>query len=182
MKRLMSVTIFVACLLAVSPIIRAQDCNFTTWDLRGTYTMQGSGWIDLSKVLAGVPGLPPLPTGFVPMSWVGTHTYDGVGGGGGSLIVNAGGIQLSASFVGLKYSIGPNCSVQASFSMKMNELPQTLPPLGPVTRLLVPVWKQYGLWGMPPALELHMIWQGAVPGASPSPVVDSGVSYRISTQ
>ena len=180
MTRLISVTMVNACLLAVVPVVGAQDCNLTMADLRGTYTMSGSGSIDLSKALAGVPGLPPLPTGFAPMSWVGTQTFDAVGGGGGSVTVNGGGLQMSASLVGLKYSVGPNCIVQATFSLKVNELPPSVPPIGPMTRLMVPVWTQAAWWVQ--ALELHMIFQGTPPGAPTGPLVDSGVAYRISMQ
>jgi len=88
MKRMVSATIFSICLLAVSPIVRAQSCsNLTNSDLRGTYTMMGSGWVDLSKVMAGIPGLPAMPPGFVPMSWVGVSIFDGQGVGTGWLSV-----------------------------------------------------------------------------------------------
>jgi len=178
MKKVVSVVMFAASLLAVSEGVRAQDCSsLTNSDLRGTYTMSGSGWIDLSKFLAGIPGLPPLPTGFIPMSWVGAHTLDGIGSGSGWVSFNGGGNQMSASLVGMKYSIKPDCSAQVSFSMKINELPQSVPPLGPFTRLVVPVLKQDGRW--PPPLELHLIWQGTAPGAPTSPAIDSGVAYRI---
>lgn len=181
MKRLISVAMFGACLLAFSPLVRAQNCsNLTNSDLRGTYTMSGSGWIDLSKFLAGIPGLPPLPSGFIPMSWVGAHTFDGAGGGSGWVSFNGGGNQMSASLVGLKYSISQTCSVQVSFSMKINELPQSVPPIGPFTRLAVPVWKHDGVWF--PSLEFHMTWQGTAPGTPTGPVVDSAVSSRISMQ
>lgn len=183
MKRIVSVAMFVTCLLAVSPVVRAQNCsNLTNYDLRGTFTMSGSGWIDLSKFLAGIPGLPPLPTGLIPMSWVGTETLDGVGGGGGWVSFNGGGNQMSASIVNKKYSIQPDCTIQTIFSLKVNELPPSVPPIGPITRLMVPVVKREGPEWMPPTLELHMIWQGTAPGAPTAPVVDSGVAYRISMQ
>jgi len=175
MKRIVSVAMFAAGLLAVSEGARAQDCsNLTNYDLRGTYTMSGSGWIDLSKMLAGVPGLPTLPTGFIPLSWVGAPTWNGAGGGGGWVSVNAGGNQMSASFVGMKYSIKSDCSIQASFSMKINELGGIT--IGPFPRLMVPVVKPDG------ALELRMIFLGTPPGAPTGPSVDSGVAYRISLQ
>jgi hypothetical protein len=183
MKRIVSVAIFGACLLAISPAVRAQNCsNLTNYDLRGTYTMSGSGWVDLSKFLAGIPGLPPLPTGFIPMSWVGTETLDGVGGGSGSVSFNGGGNQMSASFVDKKYSIEPDCTVQASFSLKINGLPGN-PVIGPFKRLMVPVLKEV-VWQpilrLPPELELHMIWLGTAPGTPTGPVVDSAISHRIS--
>jgi hypothetical protein len=182
MKRIVSVAIF-ACLLAISPAVRAQSCSYlTNYDLRGTYTMSGSGWVDLSKFLAGIPGLPPLPAGFIPMSWVGTETLDGVGGGNGWVSFNGGGNQMSASFVNKKYSIQPDCTVQASFSLKINGLPGN-PVIGPFSRLMVPVVKYEGFssW-MPWVLELHMIWQGTAPGTPTGPVVDSAIAHRISMQ
>ena len=179
MKQIVSVAVFGAVLLA-SPPIGAQDCSaLTNYDLRGTYTMSGSGYMDLSKFLSGIPGLPPLPTGFVPFSWVGAHTWDGVGGGSGWVSLNVAGNQMNASFVGLKYSINPNCAIDVSFSMKINELQGVT--VGPVSRLMVPVMKQEGAWGMPPALELHMIFAGTAPGTA-GVGLDSGVSYRISMQ
>ena len=181
MKRIVSVAMFAASLLAVSEGVRAQDCSsLTNSDLRGTYTVSGSGWVDLSKLLAGIPGLPPLPAGFIPMSWVGAFTLDGAGGGGGWVSFNGGGNQMSASIVNKKYSIKPDCSIQETFSLKINELPPAVPPIGPFTRLLVPVLKQSGTW--PPAMELHMVWLGTAPGATTGPIVDSAVSYRISMQ
>jgi len=183
MKRLVSVVMFGACLLAISPWVSAQDCsNLTNYDFRGTYTMSGGGWIDLSKYLAGIPGLPPLPTGFIPMTWVGAFTLDGVGGGGGWVTFNGGGNQMSAQIVGGKYSIAPNCAFTLTFSMKINELPPAVPALGPFTRLVTPVIRQEGTSWMHPAIELHAIWQGTAPGAPTGPVVDSGVAYRISMQ
>jgi len=172
MKRIVSVAMFAAGLLAVSAVVQAQDCSsMGNWDLRGTYTMAGSGFIDLSKALLGVPG---LPTGFIPTTWVGAHTLNGAGSGGGWVSINAGGTQMSASFVGLKYSIKSDCSIQASFSMKINELGGLV--VGPFPRLMVPVLKPDG------SLELHMIFLGTPPGAPTGPIVDSGVAYRISLQ
>jgi hypothetical protein len=169
MRRIVSVAMFVTSLLAVSAVVRAQDCsNWSNWDIRGIYTMSGSGWIDLSKALPGLG----MPTGLIPMSWVGAKTLDGVGGGVGWVSINSAGNQMSAQLVGMKYSIKPDCSIQESFSLKINELPPNLPPVGPISRLMVPV-------GKPDALELHMIWQGTAPGTPTGPVVDSGVAYRI---
>ncbi len=67
MKKIFSIAVLGIVLLAFSPASRGQNCsNLTDYDVRGTYTVSGSGWIDLSKFLAGIPGLPALPTGFVP--------------------------------------------------------------------------------------------------------------------
>jgi len=173
MKRVLSATVFSACLLAVSPVVRAQNCsNLTNYDYRGTYTMLGSGWADVSKLLAGIPGLPPVPTGFVPMSWVGLTVFDGRGGATGWVSVNSAGTQMSASFVNKTYSVQPDCSIRVTFSMKINELPGN-PVIGPFQRIMVPVFK-------PDSLELHMTFAGNAPGAPGGAAVDSGVAYRIS--
>jgi len=175
MKRLVSVVAFVACNVAFSPLAAAQDCSaWTVWDLRGTYTMSGSGYIDLSKLAPGM-GLPP---GLIPMSWAGAHTYNGAGAGDGWVTVNAAGTQFSAKFVGLKYSLNADCSIQASFSMKVAELGGAT--VGPITRVLVPVFKPGATLWLPPALELHMIAAGTAPGTPGSAGVDLGVAYRIS--
>lgn len=180
MKRLISLTIFGACLLVVAPVALAQDCaSITNYDLRGTYTMSGSGVVDLSRFFQGVPGMPPMPTGFVPMSWVGAHTYDGAGGGTGWVTFVAAGTQMTAKLTDLKYSIKADCSLAGSFSMQINELQGV--KIGPISRVQVVVIKP----GMPftdPAVEIHMMFAGGAPGAAPTAGVDSGVAYRISME
>ncbi len=177
MKRL-SMALFAACLLAIPAAVQAQNCsNLTNYDLRGTYTMSGSGYVDLPKLLQGIPG---LPTGLIPMSWVGAHTYDGVGSGTGWVTLVAGGTQMTAKLTDLKYSIQPDCSVPASFSMQINELQGM--KVGPFARIQVVVVKQEGMSWMPPAIEIHMILAGAAPGAPTAPGLDSGVAHRISLQ
>jgi len=168
MKRLVLVTMFAAAFLLTSAA-KAQDCsNWSNWDLRGTYTMSGSGFIDLSRVVPGAG----LPSGLIPMTWVGAHTYNGAGGGTGWVSINAGGNQMNAQFVGLTYSAKANCSIQVTFSMKVAELGNLV--VGPVTRLVVPA-------PMPAGLELHMILGGPAPG-TPGGALDLGVSHRISMQ
>jgi hypothetical protein len=183
MKRILSAAVFSAFLMAISPAASAQNCSsLSDYDVRGTYAVSGSGWIDLSKFLAGIPGVPTLPTGFVPQSWVAAVTWNGAGGGGGWVSFNGGGNQMSAQLVGMKYSVKPDCSVQMTFSMKINELPQSVPPLGPFTRLMVPVVNHDGMWWAPSAVEFDVIWQGTAPGTPNAPVVDSGAAHRISMQ
>jgi hypothetical protein len=183
MKRIVSVAVLGIFLLVLSPAADAQNCSsLTAHDVRGTYTVSGSGWIDLSKFLAGIPGLPALPTGFVPQSWVAGVTWDGAGAGNGWVSFNGGGNHMTAQLVGMKYSVKPDCSVQMTFSMKINELPQSVPALGPFTRLMVPVVTHDPMWWAPSALEFQAIWQGTAPGTPTAPVVDSGVAHRISLQ
>jgi len=160
---------FIACLLAASSVVSAQDCSlWNNGQLTGTYTMSGSGFVDLSKMLPGLG----LPSGLIPMSWVGAHTMDGAGGGTGWVSFNAAGTQMNAQLVGKTYSMNSDCSVQESFSMKIKELGITI---GPVYRLMVPVVK-------PDSLELHMIFLGTAPGSASGPALDLGVAHRISRQ
>ena len=50
-------------ILTFLPALRAQDCsNWTNFDLRGTYTLTESGFIDLSKAFPGSG----LPSGLSP--------------------------------------------------------------------------------------------------------------------
>jgi len=164
MKSLVSFAVFAAWILAGPSGVRAQNCGaWTNWDLRGTYTSSGSGWIDLSKIV------PALPSGTIPMSWAGAHTYNGTGGGSGWVSLNAGGVQMSITFVNLTYQMNADCSVAVSYSMKVKELNNAT--IGPVSRVLV-------VGGNPGALELHGISVGAGPGTP----VDRLSSQRISMQ
>lgn len=163
MKRLVSLTIFAAYVLLVSPQAKAQDCSdWSNFDLRGTYAMSGSGWIDLSKLVSTLPG------GTIPMSWVGAVSYNGRGGGTGWVALNAGGVQMSIEFVNLAYQVKADCSVAVSYSMKVKELGATL---GPASRLLV-------VGGRGAALDLYGIQVGAGPGMP----VDLMTLHRISMQ
>jgi hypothetical protein len=168
MKRLVSVMTLAACLLAVSTTVRAQDCSsWNNWSLAGTYTMSGSGYVDLSKLLPGLG----MPSGMIPMSWVGAHTYNGIGGGTGWISLNAGGNLLNAQLTGMTYSMQSDCSVQSSFSLKIKELGITI---GPFPRVGVVVRK-------PDALEIHIIFGGPPPGTA-GVGLDLGVEQRISVQ
>jgi opacity protein-like surface antigen len=166
MKRFCLAVIMVA---ACVPATQAQDCsNWSNWDLRGTYTMSGNGFVDLSKVLP-VPG---LPSGAIPVFWLGAHTYDGAGGGTGWVTFNAAGTQISLQLVDFTYSMKSDCSVQVKFSGRIRELGITV---GPFPRLMVIVPK-------PGQLELHMIFVGSAPGKPADAGFDLGVTHRISTQ
>src|SRR5690348_12385589 len=99
MKRLGSATMMAACILVFSGAARAQDCSdWSNWDLRGTYTMSGNGFVDLSKILPGAG----LPSGAVPLFWVGAHTLNCAGGGTGWVFFNAAGSQF-----GIQFTISP---------------------------------------------------------------------------
>ena len=164
MQRVFSASILATCLLAAATAVRAQDCsNLSNWDLRGTYSMSGQGWMDLSKLIPGAP------SGTVPFAWVGSHVWDGAGGGSGWVSVNAGGLQLTVQFVGLTYAVKADCSLIVSFAMTAKEMPGL--KIGPVTRVLV-------IAGKSEPLELFMTFLGGGPGMP----VDVGVSRRISMQ
>jgi hypothetical protein len=170
MKKIVFATIFAFCLMAVVAPAWAQDCS--SWNnshLSGTYTMSGNGYVDPSLFLPGMG----LPSGAVPMFWVGAFTLDGSGGGSGWVSSNAGGSQMNTQLVGVKYSVQPDCSVQMSFSSKIKELGVTV---GPVQRIMVIVPKP----GQ--EMELHMIFVGSGPGKPPGAQFDLGVAHRISRQ
>ena len=163
MKCLASFALAAARVLAATGSRNAQDCgSMTNWDLHGTYTMTGHGWIDLSKLVA------TLPAGSIPMTWVGALSYNGTGGGSGWVSVNAGGVQMNAQFVNLSYQMNGDCSVSVNYSMKVKELGLTL---GPAARLLI-------VSGTPGALEL----QGISVGYGPGTLVDVLTMRRVSMQ
>jgi len=162
MKSLFSITLLASLLPLSSTIGKAQDCKWTNYDLRGTYAMSGSGWIDLSKLA------PNLPSGTIPMAWVGTHTWDGRGSGSGWVVVNAGGVAMTIQLAGITYAVQADCSVLATYSMKIQQLGITI---GPTSRLYVVSATQ-------PSLELFGIQAGAGPGMP----VDLMTSRRVSMQ
>ena len=170
MKRMACIGMLLACVLAASSVASAQNCsNWSNWDLRGTYAMSGSGYIDLSKVFPGMG----FPSGPVPLYWVGAHTYNGKGGGSGWIVLNAGGGQLHGKLVGKSYAVQPDCSVQETFSVALQETGTTI---GPFQRIGVVAPMPLYPW----ALDLYMILGGSEPGNAPAPGFDSGVAHRIS--
>ena len=165
MKRYLCVFV---CLLAAAAIATGQNCSgLSNSHLAGTYAMYGSGYIDLSKLLPGVPG---MPAGMIPMTWVGAHTYDGSGSGTGWVTLNAGGMRMDAQFASLSYSVQPDCSIQISFSMKIKQLGITI---GPFPRLGVVARKG-------DTLEIHFIL--APPPGEAGAGLDLGTAVRISMQ
>lgn len=159
----------VACLLTVLPA-KAQDCsNWTNWDLRGTYALSGTGYIDLSKAFPGAN----LPSGMSPFNWVGAQALDGAGGGTGWVSYNFGGNQLTAQFVGYTYSMKADCSVQVTFRLKFKELGTTG---APQTRINIVVPSPTG------QLELDSIGVGTPFGTPAGASLSLDVKRRISLQ
>ncbi len=167
MKRIVSAAMFVTGLLAVVPVVGAQDCSqIRNWDLRGTYTGSSSGWMDPSKILPGMG----LPSVLAPATNVGAFTLDGAGGGSGWIASNIGGSQMNLLITSMEYSMNSDCSVQMTWSLKIKELGITI---GPYSRLGV-------IMGKPDALEIHWMYVGTPPGAPTGAGVDLGVAHRIS--
>jgi hypothetical protein len=162
MRRFFLVALF-ACLMTLSSTAGAKACSkWSNWDIRGTFTMVGSGWVDLSKLD------PSLPPGTIPMSWAGVKILDGKGSGSGWVVLNAGGVPINVQLVNLTYAVQSNCSVQESFSMVLEGMGKTI---GPVVRLLV-------IGQTPSTLELRGMFAGSVPGGP----VDVFTSQRISME
>ena len=160
MYRLISLATLIVCLLAVVPL-GAQDCrNWSDWDLRGTYTAAGSGWINLAKEVD-----PGLPAGYSPQAFVQAFTFDGKGGGSGWISSNLGGVQFNAE-VKWTYSMQPDCSVKGTHSFKIG---------GQWTAPNAVLWVISG-HGQSGDLELRGIILGAGPGSS----VPHATARRIS--
>jgi hypothetical protein len=160
----------VACFLTVLPGAKAQDCSsWSNWDLRGTYALSGSGYIDLSRAFPGQN----LPSGLSPYYWVGAQSLDGNGGGTGWISINFGGNQLTAEFVDYAYSMQPDCSVLVSYRLKYKELGTMS---GPQRRINIIVPKPNG------GLELDSLSVGTDFGTPAAPVLSLDVKRRISME
>ena len=160
----------VSAVLAFLPSLRAQDCSsWSNWDLRGTYALSGSGYIDLSKAFPGAG----LPSGLIPFYWVGMQVLDGHGGGTGWVSYNFGGNQLTAEFVGYTYSMQPDCSAQVTFRLKFKELGITS---APQTRINIVVPKPGG------DLELDSLSVGPTLGSPAGASLSLDVKRRIAMQ
>ena len=158
----------VACILTVLPAVKAQDCsNWSNWDLRGTYTMSGSGFIDLSKLFPWKG----FPSGLSPTSFVGGHVYNGAGGGTGWLAMNIGGTQMNPEYGAYTYSMRADCTVQVTYTLNFKELGVTLP----FTRVGVVVPK-------PGGLEIHTLSVGKPVGTPAGAGLNLNVLHRISMQ
>jgi len=159
MKKLAIVAAIAAAPLALCPHLKAQPCmSWTNTDIRGVYSMSGSGWRDLSKIN------PAAPPGFLPGTFVGMVTLDGVGGGTGWLEANLAGTSVTAEFVKLTYQVKGDCTVLFSYFLKFQEFGITL---GPESRLFV------SMMGTP--LEAH----GVVVDSTPASPIDVCVVKRI---
>ena len=162
MKRFLSVSALAACILLLAPALRAQDCsNWSLWDTRGTYAQTASGWIDLSTLN------PALPKGYAPFSSVGAFVNNGRGGGGGWVLVNAGGVQFTGEYVDVKWGApAANCLQSFTYTMRIKEFGVTIGPLSFPGVIA----------GDTPGLEIFAMATGTGPGSP----VQSGHARRIS--
>jgi hypothetical protein len=153
MKRILAVAVLAACVLVLSPSAAAQ-C--TTGSLRGTYALACNGWTDLSTLD------PSLPKGYAPASHVGVLKLDGAGNGSGWHASNMGGLPLTIDIVNLTYKVKDDCTVEATYSMKIRDVGLTL---GPITRILV------AIPAFPTGFDMEMrgVNVGAGPGQDVTP-------------
>jgi hypothetical protein len=160
MKKLVTATLLAVSALAVCQNVRAQSCvSFSNSDVRGAWSLIGSGWKDPSKLN------PAFPVGYVPMSYVGVIRLDGEGSGSGSLSVNLGGAPVTLEFLNLTYRVKADCMIEVTYSYKLKELGVSA---GPVTRVLV---------YMPGGLGLE--FQGAIAGTGPGAEIDTCTMRRV---
>jgi hypothetical protein len=166
MKRFIPAALLAICFLATSPVITAQNCSgLNNWTLRGTYTMSGSGYIDLSKLFPDQG----FASGLTPMSFVGGHVYNGIGGGTGWVSMNIGGTQLAPEYSDYTYSMQPNCSVLVTYKLTFKEFGVTIP------------FKRVGvIVPKPGGLEIHSLSIGRPVGMPAGAGLNLNVLQRIS--
>jgi len=122
MKRLFSLLLVIVCALALCPNLQAQACaNWNNWKLAGTYSMSGSGFVDLSKLN------PALPAGMVPYTFVGVADKDGTGNSSGFVYLNFGGMVVRAEITNGKQQVNADCTVQDTFTITIKDLGLSLP-------------------------------------------------------
>jgi len=161
MKGLVAVTMLVGCLVTGASRLGAQDCsNLGNWDLRGTYTFWGNGWIDLSRDVD-----PSLPKGYSPFAFLQGFVFDGKGGGTGWFSSNFGGVQLDAP-MRWTYAVHADCSVRGTQSFFLN---------GAWTPPISVIWV---IAYNGNDLELNGFIQGSGPGSQ----VPHGTARRMSTR
>ena len=113
MKQLVTISAVFGFLLA--PQAGAQNCSaWDNWSVRGTYTAQGAGSIDLAKEVNST-----LPKGYSPQAFVQGFVFDGQGGGTGWIVSNLGGIDFQAK-VKWTYSVQADCRIVATHSFYIN--------------------------------------------------------------
>lgn len=165
MRRL-SLLATAAALGLVCPSAKAQDCSdWTNWDVRGTYTLVVSGWIDLSKDVNK-----SLPAGYSPTAGVQAFTWDGKGQGTGWISVNLGGIQFDAP-VKWTYAVGADCKIQGTHSFNIGGVwtpPQKV------------AWVISKTADNGPVLELKGLKLGTGPGSEVTHATARRISMNIS--
>lgn len=170
MKQVLPISILSAGLLLLAPTVHAQDpadpvrdpgalaaqapagCGtWGVWALRGTYAFTATAWQDLSELN------PALPTGYAPVTIIGTFSINGNGDVTGSAFVNAGGLHMTAQFVDSRFSAPKaDCSVPISLSMSIREFGEAI--AGPYAYAGV-------IAGDGPALEIAFMMLGTGPGS-----------------
>jgi hypothetical protein len=110
-----------------------------------------------------------FPEGLSPMSFVGSHVYNGAGGGTGWLSMNVGGTQFVPEYGPYSYAIKADCTVQVSYTLTFKELGVTLP----FARVGVVVPK-------PTGLEIHSLSIGRPVGTPAGAGLNLNVLHRIS--
>ena len=164
MKRLVLVAMLVGGVLGTASRLGAQDCsNLTNWDLRGTYTFWGNGWMDLSKTFDK-----SLPAGYSPLAFVQAFTFDGKGGGTGWISGNAGGVQFDAQMK-WTYDLQADCSIRGTQSLKKGGV--WAPPISVM-------WVISNIKGT--SLETLIELTGFIRGEGPGSQVPHGTARRIS--
>jgi hypothetical protein len=170
MKQVLIVSVLSAALLLFAPATQAQEPTHSfpdpgapgsqeagpcsTWGLRalqGAYAFTATAWQDLSEIN------PALPTGYAPVTIIGTFRVNGNGDVTGSALVNAGGLPLTAEFVNSRFgALRADCTFRISLSMKIGEFGEAI--TGPY---------QYAgvVAGDGPSLELAYMMLGAGPGS-----------------
>lgn len=165
MKRLLSVSVLAASLLSLAPASQAEECGTSGFRaLRGTYTFAGTAWQDLSEIN------PALSPGYAPVTIIGAFTVNGHGDVNGWAHVNAGGLQMSATFVNSTFGAPrTDCSFPVTLSMRINEFGDVV--TGPYSYTGV-------VTGDGPVREIAFMMLGTGPGSH----VELDRARRISTR
>jgi hypothetical protein len=119
--------------------------------LRGTWAFTATAWQDLSQIN------PALPTGYAPVTIIGTFKVNGKGDVTGQAWINAGGLAMTAEFVNSRFGAPkPDCTFPLTLSMKIEQFGEAT--VGPYPYVGV-------IAGDGAALEIAFMMLGAGPGS-----------------